>query len=101
METVLRALGERRLYKEGVLPLLERLLSAGGTVAEALPSAADPAGVAAGIHAAAAAMKGLRFRREPARTLKAMGFLMASLRGRADGAELAARLSGALEGAAE
>ena len=101
LEAVLRAVGERRLYKEGVLPLLERLLSGGGTVAEALPPAADPAGVEAGVREATAAVKGLRFRREPARALKAMGFLMASLRGRADGAELAARLSGALEGAAE
>ncbi len=101
METVLRALGEKRLYKEGVLPLLERLLSEGGTAAEALPPAADTAGVEAGVREATAAVKGLRFRREPARALKAMGFLMASLRGRADGAELAARISGALEGAAE
>lgn len=100
-EAVLRALGERRLYKEGVLPLLEWLLSAGGTVAAALPPAADAEGVAAGIRGAAAAVKGLRFRREPARALKAMGVLMASLRGRAEGAELAARLDGALQGAAE
>ncbi len=101
LEAVLRALGERRLYKEGVLPLLERLLSTGGTVDEALPSAADAAGVAAGVREAAEAVKGLRFRREPARALKAMGFLMASLRGRAEGADLAARISGALEGAAK
>jgi glutamyl-tRNA(Gln) amidotransferase subunit E len=101
IEAVLRALGGRRLYKEGVLPLLERVLSAGGTVSEALPPVADAEGVIAGIRGATAVVKGLRFRREPARALKAMGFLMASLRGRADGAELAARLDGALQGAAE
>ena len=100
-EAVLKALGERRLFKEGVLPLLERVLSSGGTVTEALAPAADAEGVAAGVRGAVAALKGLKFRREPARALKAMGFLMASLRGRADGAELAARLDGALEGAAE
>jgi len=100
-EAVLEALGERRLFKEGVLPLLERVLSSGGTVTEALAPAADAEGVAAGVRGAVAALKGLKFRREPARALKAMGFLMASLRGRADGAELAARLDGALEGAAE
>ncbi len=101
LEAVLRAVAERRLYKEGVLPLLVRLLSDGGTVAAALPPAADAEGVAAGIREATAAVKGLRFRREPARALKAMGFLMASLRGRAEGADLAARVEDALEGAAE
>jgi glutamyl-tRNA(Gln) amidotransferase subunit E len=101
LEAVLRALGERRLFKEGVLPLLERLLSAGGTVTEALPDAADGEGVAAGIREATEAVKGLKFRRTPARALKAMGVLMSSMRGRADGAELAARLEGALRGAAE
>ena len=101
LEAVLRALGGRRLFKEGVLPLLERVLSSGATVAEALPAAADGEGIEAGIREAASAVKGMRFRREPARALKAMGLLMTSLRGRADGAELASRLDGALEGAAE
>jgi glutamyl-tRNA(Gln) amidotransferase subunit E len=99
IEAVFRALGERRLFKEGVLPLLERVLSTGLTIAEVIPPAADAEGVAAGILGATAAVKGLRFRRQPARALKAMGLLMASLRGRVDGAEVASRLDSALEGA--
>ncbi|MCJ7644963.1 MAG: hypothetical protein MUP28_10875, partial [Candidatus Aminicenantes bacterium] len=100
MTSVLAALKERRIYREGVLPLLEQALADRKKVEDLWPSPADDAKVRANVRATAENMKGRRFRREAARELLAMGRLMDEWRGRVDGAELAARLKEALEGTA-
>jgi len=98
MASVLAALKDRRIYREGVLPLLERALADRKKVEDLWPSPADDAKVRASVRATVESMKGLRFRREAARELLAMGRLMDEWRGRVDGTELAARLKEALEG---
>jgi glutamyl-tRNA(Gln) amidotransferase subunit E len=98
MTSVLAALKERRIYKEGVLPLLERMLADRRMVENLWPAPADDAKVRANVRATVENMKGRIFRREAARELLAMGRLMDEWRGRVDGAELAARLKEELEG---
>jgi len=98
MTSVLAALKDRRIYKEGVLPLLERVLADRKKIEDLWPSPADDAKVRANVRETAENMKGRRFRREAARELLAMGRLMDEWRGRVDGAELAARLKEELEG---
>jgi glutamyl-tRNA(Gln) amidotransferase subunit E len=86
-EDVLAALREKRLFREGVLPLLESWLTQNRPVRELLPAAAasgDPAGDALRI---AQSLKGRRFQNESRRMRRAMGLLMAEWRGRIDGAE--------------
>ncbi len=99
MTSVLAALKDRRIYREGVLPLLERALADRKKVEDLWPAPADDAKVRASVRATVESMKDLRFWREAARELLAMGRLMDEWRGRVDGAELAARLKEALEGA--
>jgi Glu-tRNA(Gln) amidotransferase subunit E-like FAD-binding protein len=98
MTSVLAALKDRRIYREGVLELLERALADRKKIEDLWPAPADDAKVRANIRATAENMKGRRFRREAARELLAMGRLMDEWRGRVDGAELAARLKEELEG---
>jgi glutamyl-tRNA(Gln) amidotransferase subunit E len=92
LAAVLEALRDGRLYKEGVLPLLEQALGCGKPVEDLLPPPAGEADIAAGLRDAVGELKDLRFKREEARMLLAMGRLMKDLRGRVDGAGVASRL---------
>ena len=98
MTSVLAALKERRIYREGILPLLERALADRKNVEDLWPAPADDAKVRANVRATAENMKGRRFRRPAARKLLAMGRLMDKWRGRVDGTELAALLKEELGG---
>ena len=89
MSDVLAALRDKRLYREGVRPLLEAALSEKLPAREFLPSAkveGDPTPDALRI---AAGLTGRRFADEPRRMRRAMGLLMADWRGRVAGAEAA------------
>ncbi len=97
MTSILEALRDRRVFKEGVLPVLEQAAACGRPVSEILAPTAGEAEIAAGIREVSADLRDLRFKREEARQLLAMGRLMKSLRGRVDGADLAGRLMSSFE----
>jgi len=93
MRSVLEALRDKRLYREGAAPLLERVLSAGEAVEELIPRPAKDGDLGREAGTVAAAVVGRRFQ-EPARRMRrAMGLLMAEWRGRVEGAA-AARVMG-------
>ncbi len=83
---ILAALRDKRLYREGVRPLLESALIQNRPVWELLP-AAGAGDLAADAFQIAGNLKGRRFENGPRRMRRAMGLLMADWRGRADGAE--------------
>jgi glutamyl-tRNA(Gln) amidotransferase subunit E len=83
---ILVALRDKRLYREGVRPLLESALIQNRPVWELLP-AAGSGDLAADTFQIAGSLKGRRFENGPRRMRRAMGLLMADWRGRADGAE--------------
>jgi Glu-tRNA(Gln) amidotransferase subunit E-like FAD-binding protein len=83
---ILAALRDKRLYREGVRPLLESALIQNRPVWELLP-AAGSGDLAADTFQIAGSLKGRRFENGPRRMRRAMGLLMADWRGRADGAE--------------
>ena len=93
-EAVLQAVREKKLYPEGILPLLERAAAEGRPAAELLPPAGDAAALERDIARAAESARGKRTRskdgRGPARF--AMGLLMRDWRGRANGAAISRRL---------
>jgi glutamyl-tRNA(Gln) amidotransferase subunit E len=97
MTSVLEALRDRRIFKEGVLPLLERSFVQGKGVEELLPPPVDDANVAADLRGTVDGLKARKFKRDEARELMAMGLLMENLRGRVDGAFLASSLRKAFE----
>ena len=94
-EAVLQAVREKKLYPEGILPLLERAVAEGRPAAELLPPAGDAAALERDIARAAESARGKRTRskdgRGPARF--AMGLLMRDWRGRANGAAISRRLA--------
>lgn len=98
MTTILAALKDRQIYREGLPELLERVLVDRRKIEDLWPSPADHLKVGADVRAAVENLKGRRFRREAARELLAMGRLMDEWRGRVDGTELAAWLKEELEG---
>ncbi|MHB8054406.1 MAG: Glu-tRNA(Gln) amidotransferase subunit GatE [Candidatus Aminicenantales bacterium] len=83
---ILAALRDKRLYREGVRPLLESALVLNRPIRELLPAAGegDPVSDALRI---AGSLKGRRFEDGPRRMRRAMGLLMADWRGRVDGVE--------------
>ncbi len=95
-EEILEALREKRLYREGVLPVLESVLTGNRPVKEILPAAAegDPADDARRI---AQSLKGRRFQDEGRRMRRAMGLLMADWRGRIDGSAAAGLMADELK----
>ena len=88
---IFEALAEKRLFREGVLPLLEASLAQGKPVSDLLPAAGRPGDLEKDALRIAETLRGPRFADGPRRMRRAMGLLMAEWRGRIDGAG-AARL---------
>ncbi|MCX6566539.1 MAG: Glu-tRNA(Gln) amidotransferase subunit GatE [Candidatus Aminicenantes bacterium] len=86
-EEILAALREKRLYREGVLPLLESWLTKNRPVRDLLPSLEGNGNPTAEALRIAESLRGRRFENAPRRMRRAMGLLMAEWRGRIDGAE--------------
>jgi glutamyl-tRNA(Gln) amidotransferase subunit E len=95
MEAVLRAVKDRRLYPEGVLPLLREALRTGRTVEELLLKPASEDELKKAVARAVEAVRGKKVKSKDGLGLSrfAMGLLMADWRGRAGGADLAQRLN--------
>jgi len=93
-EAVLQAVRDRKLYPEGILPVLEGALSTGRPLAEWLPRPGDPAELAQDISRTVESVRSKKIKskdgRGPAR--HAMGLLMREWRGRASGSDIARRL---------
>ncbi|MBN2207485.1 MAG: Glu-tRNA(Gln) amidotransferase subunit GatE [Candidatus Aminicenantes bacterium] len=85
LNAVLDALREKRIAKDGVLPLLERALADGKPVAALLPPPFDKAAFETRLAAIADDVKGRRFRDAESRWRYVMGLVMADWRGRVEG----------------
>ena len=96
-EGVLAAVRDRRLYKEGILPVLEGVLTARAGIEEFLPAPGSDEDASRDVSRIAGTLKGPRFRDPGRRLRRAMGLLMADWRGRVDGATAARRAAQALE----
>jgi glutamyl-tRNA(Gln) amidotransferase subunit E len=82
---VFAALREKRVSKDGVLPLLERALADGKPVADLLPAPFDKAAFEKRLAGIAADVKGRRFPDAGSRWRYVMGLVMRDWRGRVDG----------------
>ncbi len=78
---------EKRLYREGVLPVLEFALTQNRPVREMIPAPGAQGDAAGDARRIAADLKGRRFQDRGRRMRRAMGLLMAEWRGRMEGAE--------------
>ncbi len=94
---VFQALQDERLYREGVLDLLERALTTGRPVAELLSEPIADEFLAREEARIAGLLTGRRFIDAPRRQRRAMGLLMGEWRGRTPGAAAAKSMSEALE----
>ncbi len=98
MSAVLEAVRSGRLYKEGILPLLEAHLGSGKSVEELLPGAVLEKTLPQELGPIVVAVKEARLASDAARVRRAMGLLMRTWRGLVDGAlaaaEIAARVPG-------
>lgn len=83
--SVLDALKEKRIAKDGVLPLLESVLADGCSVAALLPAPFDKAAFEKRLDTIAADVKGRRFPDAESRWRYVMGLVMRDWRGRVDG----------------
>jgi len=96
LSAALEAVRSGRLRKEGILPLLERVLTERRTVAEILSAGAPEGDVAREIDEIAAGLAGRTFSTPVGAGRRAMGLLMAKWRGFIDAAEAARRLDARL-----
>jgi len=96
LSAALEAVRSGRLRKEGILPLLERVLTERRTVAEILSAGATEGDVAREIDEIAAGLAGRTFSTPVGAGRRAMGLLMAKWRGFIDAAEAARRLDARL-----
>jgi Glu-tRNA(Gln) amidotransferase subunit E-like FAD-binding protein len=96
-EDVFAALREKRLYREGVLPVLEAVLAGGRPVGDCLPEAGGAGDPRVDALRIARILTGLRFQDGARRMRQAMGLLMAEWRGRIAGAEAARMMAEHLE----
>jgi glutamyl-tRNA(Gln) amidotransferase subunit E len=93
METVLNALRGHTLHKEGVLPLLEKVVSTGDDIRMHIPPIATLEELNASIGAVVADLRRRRFKAEDGRFRRAMGLVMETWRGRFDGTDVARELA--------
>jgi len=93
METLLTALRDRRVHKEGLLPLLEQTLASGTEVKVLLRPPVTLEDLNASIAAVVAEVSARKFKSEDGRFRRAMGLLMETWRGRVDGTDVARELA--------
>jgi glutamyl-tRNA(Gln) amidotransferase subunit E len=96
LSAALEAVRSGRLRKEGILPLLERVLTERRTVAEILSAGAPEGDMAREIDEIAAGLTSRTFSTPAGAGRRAMGLLMAKWRGFIDAAEAARRLDARL-----
>jgi glutamyl-tRNA(Gln) amidotransferase subunit E len=97
LEDVFQALQNGRLFREGILALLENILTTGRPVSEVLPEAGPDELLAQDTARIAGLLTGPRFLNAERRRRRAMGLLMEDWRGRMSGAEAARRMTAALQ----
>jgi len=95
-EDILKALKDRRLFKEGILPLLEQALVLGEGVDQLLLSPGTVLELQESIVQTMASLSDKKTNNDQSLKRLAMGMLMQKWRGRIDGTEVAAQLALAL-----
>jgi glutamyl-tRNA(Gln) amidotransferase subunit E len=98
LEAVLKAVKERKIFKEGLLPLLEQVLASGKNLDELLLPKATERELRESIEQVVMSLKNKKFAGEESRMRRAMGLLMEKWRGRMEGADAALKLSLSLKG---
>lgn len=93
LEAVLKAVKERKIFKEGLLPLLEQVLASGKNLDELLLPKATERELRESIEQAVESLKNKKFAGEESRMRRAMGLLMEKWRGRMEGTDAALKLS--------
>ena len=93
LEAVLKAVKERKIFKEGLLPLLEQVLASGKNLDELLLPKATERELRESIEQVVMSLKNKKFAGEESRMRRAMGLLMEKWRGRMEGTDAALRLS--------
>jgi glutamyl-tRNA(Gln) amidotransferase subunit E len=93
MEDTLKALKDRRLFKEGILPLLEQALVSGQSIDQLLPSPGTALELKESIVQTAESLSNKKMKDDQSLIRLAMGRLMQKWRGRIDGAKVADRLA--------
>ncbi len=92
-EDTLKALKDRRLFKEGILPLLEQALVSGKSIDQLLPSPGTVLELQESIAQAAKSLSDKKMKDDQSLMRLAMGMLMETWRGRIDGAAVADQLT--------
>jgi len=100
-EDILRALRDRRLFKEGILPLLEQALALGKSIDQLLPSPGTALELRESIVRTMQSLSGQRMNNDQGLMRRAMGMLMHTWRGRIDGTKVADELAGYINKEAE
>lgn len=93
LEAVLKAVKERKIFKEGLLPLLEQVLASGKNLDELLLPKATERELRESIEQVVMSLKNKKFAGEEGRMRRAMGLLMEKWRGRMEGVDAALKLS--------
>ncbi len=93
LEAVLKAVKERKIFKEGLLPLLEQVLASGKNLDELLLPKATERELRESIEQVVMSLKNKKFAGEESRMRRAMGLLMEKWRGRMEGTDAALKLS--------
>jgi len=93
LEAVLKAVKERKIFKEGLLPLLEQALASGKNPNEFLLPKATERELRESIEQVVMSLKNKKFAGEESRMRRAMGLLMEKWRGRIEGTDTALKLS--------
>jgi glutamyl-tRNA(Gln) amidotransferase subunit E len=93
LEAVLKAVKEGKIFKEGLLPLLEQVLASGKNPNEFLLPKATERELRESIEQVVMSLKNKKFAGEESRMRRAMGLLMEKWRGRMEGTDAALKLS--------
>jgi glutamyl-tRNA(Gln) amidotransferase subunit E len=93
LEAVLKAVKEGKIFKEGLLPLLEQVLASGKNLDELLLPKATERELRESIEQVVMSLKNKKFAGEESRMRRAMGLLMEKWRGRMEGTDAALKLS--------
>jgi glutamyl-tRNA(Gln) amidotransferase subunit E len=93
LEAVLKAVKEGKIFKEGLLPLLEQVLASGKNLDELLLPKATERELRESIEQVVMSLKNRKFAGEESRMRRAMGLLMEKWRGRMEGTDAALKLS--------
>ncbi|MCJ7565852.1 MAG: Glu-tRNA(Gln) amidotransferase subunit GatE [Candidatus Aminicenantes bacterium] len=93
LEAVLKAVKEGKIFKEGLLPLLEQVLASGKNLDELLLPKATERELRESIEQVVMSLKNRKFAGEESRMRRAMGLLMEKWRGRMEGTAAALKLS--------